>query len=107
MTKNNNTISEELELSERRLLSPKMDFVFQVLFGEVGSEEITKQFLEAILKEKITEIDLSRNPILRREKIEGKMGILDVIVEINKEEICNIEMQIGEREDIIERLLYY
>ena len=35
------------------------------------------------------------------------MGILDVIVEINKKEICNIEMQIGEREDIIERLLYY
>lgn len=32
------------ELNERRLLSPKMDFVFQVLFGEVGNEEITKDF---------------------------------------------------------------
>ena len=100
-------ITKDLETNETKLLSPTMDFVFQVLFGEVGSEEITKDFLEAILKEKITEINLSRNPILRREKIEGKMGILDVIVEINKKETCNIEMQVGEREDIIQRLLYY
>ena len=100
-------ITKDLETNETKLLSPTMDFVFQVLFGEVGSEEITKDFLEAILKEKITEINLSRNPILRREKIEGKMGILDVIVEINKKETCNIEMQVGEREDIVQRLLYY
>lgn len=53
MIENDNTISKDLELSERRLLSPKMDFVFQVLFGEVGNEEITKQFLEAILKKKL------------------------------------------------------
>ena len=105
MTKKETT--KDLETNETKLLSPTMDFVFQVLFGEVGSEEITKDFLEAILKEKITEINLSRNPILRREKIEGKMGILDVIVEINKKETCNIEMQVGEREDIIQRLLYY
>ena len=95
------------ELNERRLLSPKMDFVFQVLFGEVGNEEITKDFLEAVLKEKITEIDLGKNPILRRTKVKGKMGILDVIVEINKKEVCNIEMQIAKREDIKKRLLYY
>ena len=30
-----------------------------------------------------------------------------VIVEINKKETCNIEMQVGEREDIVQRLLYY
>ena len=95
------------ELNERRLLSPKMDFVFQVLFGEVGNEEITKDFLEAVLKEKITEIDLGKNPILRRTKVKGKMGIIDVIVEINKKEVCNIEMQIAKREDIKKRLLYY
>ena len=95
------------ELNERRLLSPKMDFVFQVLFGEVGNEEITKDFFFLVLKEKITEIDLGKNPILRRTKVKGKMGILDVIVEINKKEVCNIEMQIAKREDIKKRLLYY
>ena len=29
-----------MELVENKLLSPKIDVVFQVLFGEVGSEEI-------------------------------------------------------------------
>ena len=44
---------------------------------------------------------------MRRTKVKGKMGILDVIVEINKKEVCNIEMQIAKREDIKKRLLYY
>ena len=35
-----------VETKERKLLSPKMDVVFQVLFGEVGNEEITKDFLK-------------------------------------------------------------
>ena len=92
---------------EKKLLSPKLDVVFQVLFGEVGSEEITKDFLEAILNEKITKIDLSRNPILRRMSINDKMGILDVIIEIDNKEYCNIEMQMSDKDDLIRRILYY
>ena len=46
--------------NEQPLLSPKIDVVFQALFGEVGNEHITSKFLEAILQEKITSIDLSR-----------------------------------------------
>lgn len=92
---------------EKKLLSPKIDVVFQVLFGEVGSEEITKDFLEAVLNEKITKIDLSKNPILRRMRINDKMGILDVIVEIDNKEYCNIEMQMSDKDDLIRRILYY
>ena len=95
------------ELVENKLLSPKIDVVFQVLFGEVGSEEITKAFLEVILNQKIYKVDLSKNPILRRMKLNDKLGVLDVIAQINENEFCNIEMQITEREDIIQRLLYY
>lgn len=29
-----------------KLLSPKLDVVFQALFGEIGNERITKKFLE-------------------------------------------------------------
>ena len=43
-----------------KLLSPKLDVVFQALFGEVGSEAITKRFLENILERKINSVDLSR-----------------------------------------------
>ena len=104
MCENKTTNSKE---KKEKLLSPKLDVVFQVLFGEKGSENITKKFLEAILQESIDKVDLSKNPILRRQKIKGKMGVLDVIAELNGKEMCNIEMQVGEKENIIKRILYY
>lgn len=42
---------------ETKTLSPKLDVVFQALFGEIGNERITKGFLETILKRKIESID--------------------------------------------------
>lgn len=42
---------------KRKMLSPKLDVVFQALFGEKESEKITKRFLQSILKEEI----LSKN----------------------------------------------
>ena len=91
----------------RKLLSPKLDVIFQALFGEVGNERITKKFLEAILDRKLEEIDLSGNIVLRRENIEDKMGVLDVLVKINKNEYCNVEMQLIEKDKLLERILYY
>ena len=94
-------------MQESKILSPKLDIVFQSLFGEPGSERITKRFLENILEEKIEAIDLSKNPILRREYKTDKLGVLDVIAKINGKENCHIEMQVGRQDFIIERLLYY
>ena len=90
-----------------KTLSPKLDVVFQALFGEVGNESITKGFLETILERKIDSIDLSRNPILRREFKDEKLGVLDIIAKLDKGEICNIELQIVDKKNIIERILYY
>ena len=100
--------NKEKEITkERKLLSPKIDIIFQTLFGEIGNERITKKFLEAILEREIKEIDLSRNIVLRRENLEDKMGVLDVLAKINDQEYCNIEMQMIERDKLIERILYY
>ena len=90
-----------------KTLSPKLDVVFQALFGEVGNESITKGFLETILERKIDSIDLSKNPILRREFKDEKLGVLDIIAKLDKNEICNIELQIVDKKNIIERILYY
>ena len=90
-----------------KTLSPKLDVVFQALFGEVGNESITKGFLETILGRKIDSIDLSRNPILRREFKDEKLGVLDIIAKLDENEICNIELQIVDKKNIIERILYY
>lgn len=86
---------------------PKMDIIFQAIFGEVGSENITKDFLEKILKRKIEKISLDQNPILRRELKSDKLGVLDIITELDGKEKCNIEMQLIDKNNIIERMLYY
>ena len=91
----------------KRLLNPKLDVVFQALFGEEGSEEITKSFLEEILEVKILKIQLNINPILRRKKQDDKLGILDVAVKINENQNCDIEMQMIKQEYIKERILFY
>ena len=86
---------------------PKMDIIFQAIFGEVGSENITKDFLEKILKRKIEKISLDKNPILRRELKDDKLGVLDIVTELDGKEKCNIEMQLIDKNNIIERMLYY
>ena len=86
---------------------PKMDIIFQAIFGEVGSENITKDFLEKILKRKIEKISLDQNPILRRELKSDNLGVLDIITELDGKEKCNIEMQLIDKNNIIERMLYY
>ena len=91
----------------KKTLSPKLDVVFQALFGEVGSERITKSFLETILNKKIEKIDLSKNPILRREFKDDKLGVLDILAELDGKEKCNIEMQVIDSKNVIERILYY
>jgi len=96
-----------LNSKEKRLLSPKLDVVFQALFGEVGNEKITAKFLECILHRKITEIELNQNTILRRETELDKLGILDICTKINKKEICNIEMQLANKDDFIKRIVFY
>ena len=100
--KNNSNTNEKYSI-----LSPKIDVVFQLLFGEVGSENITKDLLSCILDEEINEVDLNQNVVLRRNLPDGKMGIVDVLAKINNNEYCNIEMQMIDKKNIIKRILYY
>lgn len=93
--------------SSKKMLSPKLDIVFQALFGDVGSEKITGRFLQSILKQEVSEVDLSQNIVLRREKEDDKLGILDIMAKVNEKEYCNIEMQLVDTGEIRERILYY
>mgnify|MGYP005778986359 CR=1 FL=1 len=101
-------LKDSKQTNERyNILSPKLDIVFQILFGEVGSEKITKDFLNSILDEEVYEVDLNQNIVLRRELSEDKMGIVDVLAKVNDNEYCNIEMQMVDKKNIVKRLLYY
>ena len=99
--------NQEKEENKPKLLSPKVDIIFQILFGEVGSEIITKKFLEAILNKKIESVDLSQNIVMRHENIGEKMGVLDVLVKFDDKKFCNVEMQLIEKDKLFERILYY
>ncbi len=90
-----------------KLLNPKLDYVFKRIFGSIGSEEITKEFLRAITKENITDIKLDCNPITEKDLYDDKISILDIKAKINNNINCNIEMQIVDRKNIEKRILYY
>lgn len=89
-----------------KLLKPKIDIVFQSLFSK-QNERITKAFAEALLDEKIEKIKINEDKELYRNKPEDKLGILDLELDINDKEKVDVEIQLIDRSNIQERLLYY
>ena len=89
-----------------KLLKPKIDVVFQSLFSK-KNERITKAFAEAMLDEKVKKITINDDKELFREKPEDKLGILDLELDINDEEKVDVEIQLVDRSNLQERLLYY
>ena len=71
------------------------------------NEKITKAFVEAILEKKIKKMTINETKELYREKPEDKLGILDLELDINDKEKVDVEVQLIERENFAERLLYY
>lgn len=91
---------------DTHLLKPKNDFVFQCLFS-AKNEEITKDFISALLNEKIESIKINDTKDLYRELPDDKFGILDLEAEVNGIEKVDIEVQLMKQDDFIERLLFY
>ena len=89
-----------------KLLKPKIDIVFQSLFSK-KNEKITKAFAEAMLDEKVKKITINDDKELFREKPEDKLGILDLELDINDTEKVDVEIQLVDRSNIQERLLFY
>ena len=96
-----------IENKKMELLNPKSDYVFKRIFGHIGNEEITKDLLNSILENKITEIELDKNPILEKDLLDDKIGILDIKAKADSNMNINIEMQVVDRKNIEKRLLYY
>ena len=76
------------------------------MFGYTGNEEITKGLLNAILKEKVTEVSLNCNTILERDLYDDKLGILDIRAKVNNLVDINIEMQLVDEKNIEKRIKY-
>ena len=91
----------------KKVLSPKLDVVFHMLFGEQKHERITKKLIEDVIGEKVETIELEETPYLWGEQANDKIGIVDVRAKINNKEPVDIEMQIADNKNIEKRILFY
>jgi len=106
-TKGSEEANQTKSMPQKKLLSPKIDYVFKRIFSHKGSEEITKDLLNSILNYKISSLELDTNPILDKDLLDDKVGILDIKAKIDNSITCNIEMQIVDRKNIEKRILFY
>jgi len=92
-----------------RILSPKLDIIFKLLFGTENSIEILADFLLAVLNlspDEYDEITIS-NPFLLQEYKGDKLGILDVKVKLKSGKILNIEIQVDPMPFMESRIVFY
>lgn len=83
------------------------DAVFKIVFGSNERSHLLKNFLEAILHRKITNIVVRNEVALNRIHAEDKFGKLDLLVEVDGKEKINIELQNKNEYNIIKRGEFY
>ena len=89
-------------------LKPTNDFVFKKLFGEEKNVDILKDLIRSILPElQIAKVVVNKDVSLERKLITDKLGILDVMATLNDNTKINIEMQVEDLHNTIERSIFY
>ena len=89
-------------------LKPTNDFVFKKLFGEEKNVDILKDLIQSILPElQIAKVVVNKDVSLERKLITDKLGILDVMATLNNNTKINIEMQVEDLHNTVERSIFY
>lgn len=83
------------------------DYIFKKIFAKKGNESILKDLLNSILQIKIKSIEVISDANLERQLESNKLGILDLKAKVDEDTIVNIEIQIINRYNMIERTLFY
>ncbi len=92
-----NNLSTNNSNSKVKLLDPKLDAIFQILFSK-SNPQVIIGLLSSILDMPIIKlenktVDLDLNKILDRTYPDDKIGVLDVRAQINNEIEIDLEMQ--------------
>lgn len=87
----------------KKRLNLKNDIIFKAFFSRKGNEKYLIDFLNSILKIKITEIEIKEEVNLEKLSEIEKGGRLDIQAILNDGIIVNIEMQMRDLENIEER----
>ena len=95
-------------MTEPILLLHKVDFVFKRIFGNEKHPNVLISFLNAVLNpvDPIKAITL-KDTTIEKESLESKFSRLDVKATTDKGEEINIEIQIKDEKNMIQRSLYY
>ncbi|EJT6665696.1 MAG: Rpn family recombination-promoting nuclease/putative transposase [Clostridium perfringens] len=90
------------------LMKPSIDFVFKKLFGAEESKESLISLLNAIIKSDspIEDVEILNND-LDKEHNADKFSRLDIKAKTDKDELINIEIQVKNEYNMIQRTLYY
>lgn len=88
-------------------LKLKNDIAFKAFFSQKENEVFLKDFLEAILGEKLRIKKVSHDVRLEQLTREQKYGILDLGVELENGKFVNIEIQLQNFNNIEERTTFY
>ena len=91
---------------EEKLLPLTSDYVFKRIFGQEENKQGLKDFLESILDEEITKIEI-RNPEIPKNFYDSKYGVLDLKVTLNDRSIVDVEMQMKNENNIEQRDTFY
>ena len=94
-------------MNRERQLKVTNDYIFKKIFAKKGNESILKDLLNSILQIKIKSIEVIADANLERQLESNKLGILDLKAKVDEDTIVNIEIQIINRYNMIERTLFY
>ena len=101
---------EKQKSNSFKLMDPKVDFTFKLIFGNEKDTSFLISFLNAALElegEKAIKSVIIMNPNNDKEKEEEKYSILDVKAKANDETIINIEIQLKDEHNMRYRTVYY
>ena len=95
-------------MTEKNTYKPTNDYVFSRIFGYERNWELLKDLLESILSDiKIKKIELVKQYSLDKETIENRGAVLDVLAILNDDTYVNVEMQVDDYKNTIERSIFY
>src|SRR6056297_3853157 len=101
---------EKQDSKSFKLMDPKIDYAFKLLFGNEKDTSFMISFLNAALElegEKAIKSVIIMSPNNDKEKQDEKYSIMDVKAKANDETIINIEIQLKDEHNMRYRTVYY
>ena len=87
---------------------PTNDYVFGRIFGQEKNKDLLKDLLESILPDiSIQNIKIIKQAHLEKEQMEDKLGVMDILATINDGTKVNVEIQVKDYYNTVERSVFY